>query len=291
MDKLDRLGTGGVRELLTTGRRDASGDFTPGAQLTGHQAERVLGFIGAGGGDRREVCSRLRALAGESRTGNEGVDELEQIDRLLDAMGLGSDRVVFDPSVVRGLAYYTGPVFEAVLTFEVAEEEGQRRQFGSVAGGGRYDDLVRRFTGTLVPATGCSIGVERLLAALKALGRAEVSELQGPVVVVVLEPERLPEYQRMVAELRNAGISAELYLGSGGFRAQLRYANRRRSPVAVIAGGDEFGRGEVSIKNLNLGRELFKEIKEREVLLKEQPAQSAVPRERLVEAVREVLGR
>jgi len=291
IDKLDRLGTEGVRELLTVGRRDPSGDFTPGAELTTKQADAVLDFVAAGGKDRVAVCSRLRELVAESAIGHEGANELEQIHSLLESMKLGSDQVVFDPSVVRGLAYYTGPVFEAVLTFETSEDEGERRPFGSVAGGGRYDGLVRRFTGTSVPATGCSIGVDRLLAALKAIGRANVEQFQGPVVVAVLDPKRLIEYQSMVTELRNAGIPAEIYLGDANFRSQLKYASRRRSPVAVIAGEDEFSRGEVSLKDLRLGKELSKEIKDREVWLREQPAQTSVRREQFVEAVSRLLER
>lgn len=291
IDKLDRLGSEGVLELLTTGRRDSSGDFTPGAELTTQQAEVVLDFVSAGSEDRLAVCSRLRELVGDSAVGQEGVNELEQIHRLLESMHLGSNQVVFDPSVVRGLAYYTGPVFEAILTFEVSEEEGQRRPFGSVAGGGRYDDLVRRFTGTLVPATGCSIGVDRLLTALKAIGQLGIDEYLGPVVVAVLDPKRLSEYQSMVTELRSAGIAAELYLGDANFRLQLKYANRRRSPVAVIAGEDEFGRGEISLKDLRLGKELSKGIKDREVWLRDQPAQISVPREQLVEATKRLLER
>ncbi len=289
IDKLDRLGIEGVRLLLGKGRMDASGDYTRGAGLSGDQIDIVVGYLEATVEDRSQVCQRLRDLVGKSAVGEEGVQELEEIHELLDAMDLGSDRVIFDPSVVRGLAYYTGPVVEAVLTCEV-EEDGEKREFGSVLGGGRYDDLVERFTGTKVPATGASIGVDRLLAALKALGRSMVDRRQRPVVITVFERDRMADYQRMASELHNADIAAELYLGSKGFRAQLKYADKRGAPVAVIAGSNEFDDGIVTLKDLRLGKQLSKEIKDHEKW-KEQPAQVSVPRADLVSGVRELLDR
>ncbi|MEY3307037.1 MAG: hypothetical protein RLZZ413_1075, partial [Pseudomonadota bacterium] len=172
IDKLDRLGEAGVRALLGEGRKDESGDVTKGAGLGADQAEIVMGFMAAKRDTGAETVARLRALVGPSALGVDGVDELETIAALLAAQGYGPDRIIIDPSVVRGLGYYTGPVFEAELTFEILDEKGRKRQFGSVAGGGRYDDLVKRFTGQSVPATGVSIGVDRLLAALRAKGRA-----------------------------------------------------------------------------------------------------------------------
>ncbi len=289
IDKLDRLGTAGVRQLLGKGRLDASGDFTAGAGLGAEQTEIVLGYLEATAEDRGRVLSRLRELVGSSAVGGEGVRELEEIHELLEAMDLGEDQVIFDPSVVRGLAYYTGPVVEAMLTFEV-EEEGEKKEVGSVLGGGRYDDLVERFTGTRIPATGASIGVDRLLAALKALDRLDAEGSQRPVVVTVFERDRMADYQRMASDLRSAGIAAEIYLGSKGFRQQLKYADKRDSPVAVICGSNEFDSGEVTLKDLRLGARLSKEIKDREKW-KEQPAQISVPRAELVAGVRKLLDR
>jgi len=290
VDKLDRLGPEGVRDLLGRGRQDESGDFTPGAGLNAGAIQTVLDFVGAGDPDRGVVLGRLADLVGESAVGREGVEELRAISALLDAEGVGPERVVLDPSVVRGLAYYTGPVLEAGLTIPVVDGQGVARPFGSVAGGGRYDDLVRRFTGEAVPATGASIGVDRLLAALRVLGRAG-GKRPGPVVVVVLDRDRLVDYQRMVGELRRAGIPAELYLGAAGFRAQLKYADRRDAPVAVIAGGNEFDRGEVALKDLALGRELATTVEDRDAWRKGQPAQVTVPRDRLVAETRAILAR
>ncbi len=287
IDKLDRLGADGVRALLGAGRKDDSGDFTEGAGLTDAQADIVLGFVDAKRATGAATAARLRELVATSAMGLEGVDELEEIARLLDAQGYGPDRIEIDPSVVRGLGYYTGPVYEAELTFEVLDEKGRKRQFGSVAGGGRYDDLVKRFTGQAVPATGMSIGVDRLLAALRAKGRLGTTE-PGPVVVTVMDKSRMADYQTMVAELRNAGIRAEVYLGNPkNFGNQLKYADKRHSPVAVIAGGDEFDAGIVQIKDLILGAKIAENATLEE--WKSRPSQFEVPRDQLVAKVREIL--
>ena len=289
IDKLDRLGPQGVALLLGSGRRDESGDFTPGAGLSADQAVIVLGFMEARRDDPSATCARLRELVGASAAGREGVDELEEIADLLAAQGYGSDRAVIDPSVVRGLGYYTGPVFEAELTFEILDEKGRKRSFGSVAGGGRYDDLVKRFTGQAVPATGVSVGVDRLLAALAARAGAAPAD-PGPVVVTVMDRSAMAEYQAMAAELRAAGIRAEVFLGGGNMGRQLKYADHRSSPVAVIAGEDERARGVVQLKDLALGARLAAEIADHEAW-KAQPAQVEVHRGALVAAVRELLDR
>lgn len=287
IDKLDRLGTDGVRALLGEGRKDPSGDFTKGAGLSPEQAEIVMGFMDARRDSGAATVARLRELVTGSNTGNDGVNELETIAELLDAQGYGADRIVIDPSVVRGLGYYTGPVYEAELTFEILDEKGRPRQFGSVSGGGRYDDLVKRFTGQEVPATGVSIGVDRLLAALRAKGRLTATA-KGPVVVTVMDRDRMADYQAMVAELRNAGIRAEVYLGNPkNFGNQLKYADSRNSPVAVIEGGSEKEAGVVQIKDLVLGAQIAQNATLDE--WKERPSQYEVPRSELVAKVREIL--
>ncbi|MGJ8621715.1 MAG: histidine--tRNA ligase [Yoonia sp.] len=287
IDKLDRLGPDGVRALLGEGRKDESGDFTKGAGLGDAQAEVVMGFMEAKRDTGAATVARLSELVAGSAIGAEGVAELETIASLLDAQGYGSDRIEIDPSVVRGLGYYTGPVYEAELTFEVTDEKGRPRNFGSVAGGGRYDDLVKRFTGQAVPATGVSIGVDRLLAALRAKGRMGDAAV-GPVVVTVMDRDRMADYQTMVAELRNAGIRAEVYLGNPkNFGNQLKYADKRASPVAIIAGGDEFDAGIVQIKDLILGAEIAKNATLEE--WKDRPSQYEVPRADMVARVRAIL--
>ena len=289
IDKLDRLGEDGVRALLGEGRKDDSGDFTKGAGLNDQQADVVIGFTAARRDTGSDTCARLRELVGESVIGTQGVVELGQIADLLAAQGYGPDRIVIDPSVVRGLGYYTGPVYEAELTFDVQNEKGQTVQFGSVAGGGRYDDLVKRFTGQEVPATGVSIGVDRLLAALRATGKLK-GEDAGPVIVTVMDRDRMADYQAMAATLRNAGIRAEVYLGNPkNFGNQLKYADKRRSPVAVIQGSDEATRGVVQLKDLILGAKLAQDATLEE--WKSQPAQTEVPLSDLVEEVRAMMAR
>lgn len=288
IDKLDRLGPEGVRALLGSGRKDESGDFTDGAGLNDNQADTVMGFMDARRETGAETVERLRSLVTGSAIGEKGVAELEEIAALLDAGGYGPDRIIIDPSVVRGLGYYTGPVYEAELTFEVTDEKGRPRNFGSVAGGGRYDDLVKRFTGQEVPATGISIGVDRLLAALRATGRSG-AEAAGPVVVTVMDRDRMADYQAMVAELRSAGIRAEVYLGNPkNFGNQLKYADKRGSPVAIIEGDEEKGRGVVQIKDLILGAKIAETATHDE--WKDQPSQYEVPRDQMVAKVREILG-
>ncbi len=233
------------------------------------------------------VFASLENVIGSSDVGAEGVNELRQIADLCAAQGYGPDRIVIDPSVVRGLGYYTGPVFEAELTFEITDEKGRPRQFGSVAGGGRYDDLVKRFTGQAVPATGISIGVDRLLAALDAKGRL-ASNTQGPVVVTVMDRDRMADYQAMANELRAAGIRAEVYLGNPkNFGNQLKYADKRQSPVAIIQGSDEAARGVIQIKDLILGAEIAETASAEE--WKEQKQQFEAPRDQLVAEVRKLL--
>jgi histidyl-tRNA synthetase len=297
IDKLDRLGVDGVRHLLGKGRKDDSGDFTKGAMLTDEQINMVLLQLTNPDDERLPIVpTDLIFVDGDTNKAgwalrNDGLQELEEIERLVSSAGYTQDRICIDPSVVRGLEYYTGPVFEVELTFPTDGQDGSPR-FGSVGGGGRYDGLVSRFRGEPVPATGFSIGVSRLLAALEYLGKVDLKTERGPVVVTVFDRDRIADYQAMVAALRNAGIRAELYLGSGKFGPQMKYADRRNAPCVVIQGSDEKAKGEVTIKDLIVGAELAKLEKGREEHLQKQAqAQRAVPEEKLVEAVRDVLAR
>ncbi len=284
IDKLDRLGITGVQQLLGDGRKDESGDFTKGAGLKPEDIALVVGAVEPGA----PIDARLR----DSKIGQEGRDELDVISKLIAASGYGPDRIKIDPSVVRGLEYYTGPVYEVELTLETRDEKGRTVRFGSVGGGGRYDGLVSRFRGEPVPATGFSIGVSRLQAALTMLGKLDTKPAFGPVVVTVFGGE-VADYQKMVAILRNANIRAELYLGNPkhSLGQQMKYADRRNAPCAIVQGSDEKANGKVQIKDLILGAGLT-EIKDREEYLKRQSeAQYEVDQTRLVEAVREVLAR
>jgi len=274
IDKLDKFGPEGVRLLLGKGRLDESGDFTKGAGLDEAGIETVLRYIETG-----EVA------------GNEGVEELAQIRALVAAAGYDDGRIKIDPSVVRGLEYYTGPVYEAELLFEVPNDQGEIVRFGSVAGGGRYDGLVSRFRGEPVPATGFSIGVSRLTAALKNLGKLENTEVVAPVVVLVMDKdtESLGRYQKMVSDLRQSRIRAEMYLGGSGMKAQMKYADRRGAPCVIIQGGDERANGEVQIKDLVAGAKAAAEITDNTEWRASRPAQFSVKESELVEAVRKVL--
>jgi len=290
MDKFDKFGADGVALLLGKGRKDESGDFTPGAGLAAEAIARITTFLSASAGDRDGAITRVMAVLGGNERAVAGMDELSHMSDLVRAAGYGSDRIAFDTSVVRGLEYYTGPVFEAELTFEVTNEEGQAVRFGSVGGGGRYDDLVARFTGQKVPATGFSIGVSRLQAALASLGRTRAAT-PGPVVVLVMDKGEVAAYQRMTQTLRAAGIRAEMYLGSAGIKAQMKYADRRGSPLVVIQGSDERARGEVTLKDLIEGAKAAAAIKDNREWREARPAQLSVSETELVARVREILAR
>ncbi|HZP77323.1 MAG TPA: histidine--tRNA ligase [Pseudolabrys sp.] len=292
IDKLDRLGADGVRALLGKGRKDESGDFTKGAELSESAIDAVLSFLSTSADNESNPFARLEALVSGSNNGTEGVAELRTISELIAASGYDDGRVRIDTSVVRGLEYYTGPVYETELTFEIRDDGGRPVRFGSVSGGGRYDGLVARFRGEPVPATGFSIGVSRLLAALTHLGKLDGKAEAGPVVVTVFDQDRLADYQGMVTQLRAAGIRAELYLGSGKFGAQMKYADKRGASCVVIQGSDEKSKNEIVVKDLVVGAELAKLEKGREEHLQKQAqAQITVPEGKLVDAVREVLAR
>ncbi|MCK1513516.1 histidine--tRNA ligase [Bradyrhizobium sp. 190] len=293
IDKYDRLGSDGVRQLLGEGRKDESGDFTKGAGLEDGEAQSLIDYLflhstAPQGG----LVELLLERFGGNATAREGIDELAMIERLVLAGGYDADRISIDSSVVRGLEYYTGAVYEVELTLETRDEKGRPVRFGSVGGGGRYDGLVSRFRGEPVPATGFSIGVSRLQAALTMLGKVDTRPAFGPVVVTVFGGE-IADYQKMVATLRNANIRAELYLGNPkhGIGQQMKYADRRNAPCAIVQGSDERANGKIQIKDLILGAGLT-EIKDREEYLKKQAeAQYEVDQGKLVDAVREVLAR
>src|SRR3984885_13588643 len=309
IDKLDRLGPQGVFQLLTTGRKDESGDVTKGAELSFSQADNVMRFLGYSqdqtsghavyrldptlNEEGRNNFARLDWMKDNVQYGPiglQGDQELRDIAALARSAGYDESRVLVDRSVVRGLEYYTGPVFEVELTFATDGKDGSPG-FGSVGGGGRYDGLVSRFRGEPVPATGFSIGVSRLAAALEYLGKLDSKAEYGPVVVTVFDRDRLADYQTMVAKLRAANIRAELYLGNPkNLGNQLKYADRRNSPCVVIQGSDEKAKGEVTIKDLIVGAELAKLEKGRdEHLQKQAQAQRSVPEAKLVDTVRHIL--
>lgn len=317
LDKYDRLGIDGVKLLLGKGRKDESGDFTKGAELDADQISRLINFLTLRtsphgitqetlsafnpaitlkptGGEPYEtdLLSAMDNAYGSSALFHQGIEEFREIERSIVSAEYADGRVIVDPSVVRGLEYYTGPVYEAELTFETKDEKGNPIRFGSVGGGGRYDGLVARFRGEPVPATGFSIGVSRLLAALQTLGKVGSEAEPGPVVVTIFDKDRVADYQRMVKTLRDAGIRAELYLGNPkNLGTQLKYADRRNAPCVVIQGGDEKAKGEVQIKDLIEGAKAAAAIATNKEWREDRSAQFSVPQADLVKAVREVLTR
>lgn len=298
LDKYDKFGLEGVRLLLGAGRKDHSGDFTKGAELDEQSIDIVCSIFrlsfGDTDGDRIRVNGVDNRVETLDKTGQffVGISQLSDLNRLVRAGGYTIDQIKIDSSVVRGLEYYTGMVYEAELLFDVTNEKGEVVQFGSVGGGGRYDGLVKRFTGRDVPATGFSIGVSRLMTALKNLGKLQTSEVVAPVLVTVMDgdTDALGRYQKMVQELRQAGIRAEMYQGNWKkFGNQLKYADRRNCPIAIIQGSDEFEAGEIQVKDLIEGKRLSEEITDNVTWRESRPAQMTVKRDALVETVRALL--
>ncbi len=288
IDKLDRLGVVGVRSLLGVGRKDESGDVTEGAGLD-QAAIEIISELLLIDKPAEELLASIDLRLKDSAVGQEGQQELEIITNLVRSNGYDEDRIKLNPTVIRGLEYYTGPVFECELLMETKDENGKPVRFGSVGGGGRYDDLVARFTGQQVPATGFSIGVSRLYSALEHLKKNKASDTLAPVVVTVMDKERQGDYWKLVQTLRQAGIRAEMYIGTSNMQKQMKYADKRNAPLVIIQGGDEKAKGEVQIKELRRGSELASEIESREEYASQRLAQFSVPESQLVEAVRKAL--
>ncbi len=287
LDKLDKFGTSGVADLLGKGRMDESGDFTKGAGLDLESVKRVLAFAEAGRETRSETLEALGQAVGTGAEGQAGLVELDAITRALAALGAPEADVKFDPSVVRGLEYYTGPVFEAELLKDTVDEDGNTVRIGSVGGGGRYDDLVARFTGEKVPATGFSVGVSRLAAAFSISGA--IRELNGPVVILNMDRENPAEALKLATELRAAGVRAEAYMGSSGMRPQMKYADRRGAPAVVMVGSDELEKGVVTIKDLKEGARQAAAIESNEAYREARPGQFEAPRSEMVARIREIV--
>lgn len=319
LDKHDKFGTKGVLELLGAGRKDDSGDFTKGAGLAAAQIDKIVPFLAGStmvpvdqsrssvrplvGRPSKEddilwvdnswnSIEAARLSVGQTPSGADGIQELETMLSLFEQAGYGPDRIAINTTIIRGLEYYTGPVYEAELTFDVTNEKGEKVVFGSVGGGGRYDGLVSRFMGQPVPATGFSIGVSRLMTALKNLGKLGQDEVLGPVLVTVMDGdvESMGRYQRFTQALRAEGIRAEMYQGNWKkFGNQLKYADRRGAPIAIIQGGDERAQGVVQIKDLIEGKRLSGEITDNAEWREARVAQEVVAEADLVAKVKEIL--
>ncbi len=296
IDKLDRFGADGVRALLGAGREDDSGDFTPGAELTAAQIEKVDLFFTAtdrlqnrmaasndGGAANSAVVGGLQGEFDELPRVVEAVGAVGELIAMLEAMGLPERSFAFDTAIVRGLGYYTGPVFEAELLLTVADAKGRPVRVGSIGGGGRYDDLVSRFKGQAIPATGFSFGVSRFAAALKLAGRLGGEGRSNLAVVLALEPDQMADYFALAEQLRvKAKIPAEVFLGGGNMGKQLKYADKRGARFALIIGEDERKARQVTIKDLALGAALSKEIQSNAEWRASRPAQETLARGKVV---------
>ena len=271
-DKMDRVGIAGVKALLSKGRKDKSGDFTKGADLKEDQSEKIINFL------TTDNFSKIVSLSSNS-TFKEGIDELNKIF-VLTKLSQFSDRIMFSPSIVRGIEYYTGAIFEANLFFKVKNKKGEEVEFGSVGGGGRYDDLIARFTQSTYPATGISIGLDRLIYAIDQKKKEKIKE-DNPVVICVFDKKQMAQYNKLLLLLRSSNINSEIYCGDGSLKAQMKYADKRNAPAVILYGDNEIKSGTVTIKNLKLGKEASAKIIKREDWTNIKKAQELGQKERL----------
>ena len=290
IDKYDRLGSTGVEALLGAGRKDESGDFTKGAQLSPHSISKIMAFVTAGHPHRQAVLTQLTSLVGKSHIGQKGIEELKTMDHLLTQADYDETCIIFDPSIIRGLDYYTGPVFEIDLTFTTHSTTGDVIRFGAIGGGGRYDDLIKRFKGIEIPSTGISIGVSRLASALNHLGKIQNTITHPLIIILVMDKDKLTDYLQMTQNLRKEGICAETYMGEGGMKAQIRYADKRRATYVIIEGEEERSQGVVTLKDLALGKEQSTHIKDNAEWRASAHAQQQIKKSELVTKIKDILG-
>ena len=292
IDKLDRLGLSGVEQLLGNGRKDESGDFTKGTGLEKSNINQIISFLEIGIDSkklsRNECLNKLSNQFESNSIFTEALEELSQITKIIDAAGYDENKIIIDPSVVRGLGYYTGPVYEADLTFDMETDKGIEK-FGSVGGGGRYDDLVARLKGVSVPSTGISVGVSRLSSALKYLNKTKNNENGLSVVVLVMDKDKRSEYYQIASNLRKEGIVSECYSGDGGMKAQLKYADKRNARLAIIIGEDEAASNSATIKDLIAGKKVSNKISDNQEWRSGKDTQKTVPIDDLISNVKSIL--
>ena len=270
----------GVKALLGKGRKDKSGDFTKGAGLTENQSEEIINFL------KINSFSKLGNLSSNSIF-KEGISELKEIFELT-KLSQFSDRIKFSPAVIRGIEYYTGTIFEANLLFKVKNNKGEEVEFGSVGGGGRYDDLIARFTQSIYPATGVSIGLDRLLYAIDQKKIEKVKD-NNPVVICVFDKKQMPQYNKLLTLIRSSNINSEIYCGDGNLKTQMKYADKKNAPAAILYGNNEIKSGTATIKNLKLGKEISENVKIRENWISNKTAQITVKVENLVNEIKKLL--
>ena len=238
IDKMDRIGMDGVAQLLGKGRKDKSGDFTIGADLT-----------------KPQIKTLMEALSGQIQPENtEGWNELMEIKKIFSAYKF--DNYELSPSLIRGLEYYTGPIFEVDLKFNIKNLKGQTIQFGSIGGGGRYDNLISNFGNFDCPATGISVGLDRLVFALMQKKDFNL-KVSRPVIICVFNTVDIKEYVEILNNLRDSNISSEIYPGEGKLKKQMEYANKIESPAVILYGDSEKTAGNVILKNMKTGNEVI----------------------------------
>jgi len=238
LDKVDRLGWNEVKKILGSGRKDKSGDFTEGAKLKENQIELIEQKIN------------------DKKSKPKDILEIIKIFR-----AYNFNNYIFDPSVVRGLEYYTGPIFEVNLNFEVKNTKGKAIQFGSIGGGGRYDNLVSNFGNLDCPATGISIGIDRLVYALMQKKEFNIKSIK-PIIICVFDKENIKYYVDILNSIRATGISAEIYPGEGNLKKQMQYANKINSPAVILYGEDEIKSRKATLRNLNTGDETSVQVED-----------------------------
>jgi len=282
LDKLDKIGLEKVKLEMTVGYTDESGAPIRGLGLDEAQVDKIATFLTTQGETRNEVVAKLRGLFATVDGAEAEIDLIASISDHLESLGYGSDRVMLDLSIARGLAYYTGPVFEANLS--------DAPEFGSVFGGGRYDDLVTRFGGQPIAATGASIGVDRLLAALLHLGKMKQPKTTAQALVTTMDGSLTSEYLALAFELRRAGIRTEIHVGRPKkLGKQLQRADRLGIPYVLIMGGDEAARGVVTVKEMDVGREQAEEVASHEEWKSARFGQQEVERSELVATLQRLL--
>ena len=282
IDKLDRVGAEGVQNLLGKGRKDKSGDFTKGAELEESQIKEIINFLNIKNLSDKNF-ERIREIAADNKSMNDGIKELEIMKKYFSLFNFTN--YIFDPTVVRGLEYYTGPIFEANLTFGVKNNKGQEIEFGSVGGGGRYDDLVKRFNNQDCPSTGISVGLDRLIYAILQKNKIR-AEKKNPVLICVFDEKYMDFYIKILNVLRSKNISAEIYSGSSNIKSQFKYADKRGCDFVILCGDDEVSKNVVTIKNLNVGKQISENIKDRSEWKQSSEAQKTVAFDQLLNEIK-----
>ena len=233
IDKSEKIGWEGVRSELESKKfsRDA--------------IAKTIGMI-VQEGQGSDLLNRMKDTLKEIPAAREGISELEEIERCLGNMGVTTN-ISFDVSLARGLDYYTGPIFETVI---------EKPRIGSISGGGRYDGLIGMFSGKDIPATGTSLGLERIITIMEELKMLPVTSTLSEVLVAVFDRSLVGVSFQVAAKLRSAGINTEMYLTDDKLKKQFSYANNKGIPLVIIVGPDEQEQGIVGLKDMRKGAQL-----------------------------------